>query len=408
MYDSKEYTTKNLHIIRKAWTMPPVLPDAETMWELLKRPWHEPEWKRVDLRWWMPYVCNGRNRFVNCGLRIGDSPTAPWFMFVYAKQRPFTLTLSPMTQNACPAEFPADLPWEYGLASAHLWQPLEFETTSLLNVVHEWDFQDIDDRYVYVLPGMFRPHAGTLTAQGEILDFMDFCEHFPECTGTRDITKKDRDLERFRPSDFETYPWLKRWLMRRVLRPAKATVPKVRAGKKGDDDGWLDDDALREMTEEADALRMQWNIEHAHDIAMIKHFRVHHRGKGWTAVHKRVSIDEVRGESKHVDSKRYLICWGLQLTFAASIKAYGCEESGVIAYAWCHRHQHFFDIWKAAGLRSDFIFTADHAAEYVEHDSTSAGITRFQPGALAHERMAEVREQTPLGAAVRDPWKLNF
>ena len=104
---------------------------------------------------------------------------------------------------------------------------------------------------------------------------------------------------------------------------------------------WSDDDFLRESNEEADVMRMQFNLDYKDELAKIKHFRVNHRGTQWTAIHKKKHVDEIRGENKHADARKFLLAYGLQETCAATINVYGRDESAAIAYAWCHHMQYF-------------------------------------------------------------------
>ena len=164
---------------------------------------------------------------------------------------------------------------------------------------------------------------------------------FPECHGRAEKhNKRDDELHKYKPKDFEKYPWFKKWLVRKILQPAKRRVAKDHAMTADKNADWSDDDFLRESNEEADVMRMQFNLDYKDELAKIKHFRVNHRGTAWTAIHKKKNVDEIRGESNHADARKFLLAYGLQETFAATINVYGRDESAAIAYAWCHRMQY--------------------------------------------------------------------
>lgn len=111
------------------------------------------------------------------------------------------------------------------------------------------------------------------------------------------------------------------------------------AGAAGRDVDLCDMD-VDEVFDELKQFRANWQER---EVAPHQHFKVSIRGGAWTAAHRGVAADSVRGEAGTTESQRFQIC-ELSKSATFSVSKYTEHFAHRLAEAWCHRIQFWFDL----------------------------------------------------------------
>ena len=85
----------------------------------------------------------------------------------------------------------------------------------------------------------------------------------------------------------------------------------------------------------------------------------------WTLEHVGDVSDVVRGKAVSDEAIAWCGLYSLQKTVSYSIQRYEMERCAILALAYCHRLQFFYDIWQSQG-ENFYAFTESDIASYEE------------------------------------------
>ena len=101
-----------------------------------------------------------------------------------------------------------------------------------------------------------------------------------------------------------------------------------------------------DVFDELHRLRETWQEG---DDRLQRDFKVAVRGGAWTAAHRGVVADSIRGEASNADSVSFCKAYRLPQSGTFSISKFTEQHARTLASAWCHRMQFWFDLWLGRG-----------------------------------------------------------
>ena len=122
-------------------------------------------------------------------------------------------------------------------------------------------------------------------------------------------------------------------------------------------------------------------------------YHVVHRGGRWTAEHRGVAWDSVRGETTHDNARDFWKLYGLCKSGTFSRTIYGDSWAAELALRWCCGMEHYYSIWAGTGFAPDFTFDASH--DYIEAPNFVAKLAGVAPNTPLRRRLQEVRDMRP-------------
>ena len=122
-----------------------------------------------------------------------------------------------------------------------------------------------------------------------------------------------------------------------------------------------DEDArLEELFKELDAKRVDAAAVESETVA----FRVKLLCGNWLIFTKGKAADAWQGRACFKDAEIFCTQYALQKTARFEITLYGDKGAAIFARAWCHRMEHFYNIWVASDAA--YVFVDEDVASYVE------------------------------------------
>ena len=157
----------------------------------------------------------------------------------------------------------------------------------------------------------------------------------------------------------------------------------------------LDDELLRKVYGDADALRRAWAIEYA-DIQQNDFRLVPRCGEGTYKTTGRL-CDGVRGMAQGARATDFVEIYRkkLQLSFTVGIIEHTEADARTLCTEWIQRMQFLLRIWIDSGHRADFVFPADAMAAYVEPPAFAALAARELRSVGLENRIQQIRNTFP-------------
>eukprot|EP00969_Alexandrium_andersonii_P094537 4176715-Alexandrium_andersonii.AAC.1 len=82
---------------------------------------------------------------------------------------------------------------------------------------------------------------------------------------------------------------------------------------------------------------------------------------------------------------------GVQYTFRCSYALYGDAACGILARAWCHKMQHYFNLELASSEGEDLVFTSEHRNTYSEPTELQKLLAEGHPNPALLQRVEALR-----------------
>ena len=153
------------------------------------------------------------------------------------------------------------------------------------------------------------------------------------------------------------------------------------------------DSAFRELAR----LRLAWQSEH--EVTTIDFVPVI-RGGNWTQEHKNTVTDCIAGQAASPLVEAWCRKYGLNMSSSYSFNKYGHIAASVLATAWCHRMQHFWDIYKRQRL-ANYQFTQADVDSYQEELSFVEFQIALPVESPAYPRVDQLKILRPVNPAAR-------
>ena len=378
----------------------PLLPFPEERKELMALPYYRRPWLERDTPPWVrPFSCL-RDKLYGAGIRFGPNETDPWFLFVYAMQNPQEVTLLPLMPHT-PWKMSESLSFDASVAVSHLYHRRLFVVSSGSSYYHE--FMDTDltgNEDIFVLPSLLVQSGGFFASHVDPMPLDLFLGQF-HYVPLRAVASNAREAaERASVRDAALHPCLADHLKKRETMAKRRRVDAMPKSIADDTIEPLDEEELREVHGEVDAIRAAWLNTHGDRLRHLTHFMVEHRGGKWTRRYKKISVDVIRGKPCTAAGKRFLKSWGMTGSFSCDIKAYTLAVAQSLALAWCHRMSYFMQVWEDHSYDPNFEFGHNEVEAYEEESILERELNSIPPGGIAAVRLAELRRMSPIGKAV--------
>ena len=88
-------------------------------------------------------------------------------------------------------------------------------------------------------------------------------------------------------------------------------------------------------------------------------------GGKWTAKHKGVPFDAIQGSARGVLAQSFCRRRNVQLSARFDVSAYGQVACNVLARAWCHRMQYYYNLELTDALGEGKVFTQADVDAYL-------------------------------------------
>jgi len=398
-YTSGEFMDEaHVEALRRAAEKGPPIPSPDQLLAVMSMPFYAPTRLHVPRPWWVPMVSHFRRQFMYKALRFTSaSGQVQWYYYTYAMQNPREVSLLALTEEECDLPVPG---LGTGNLASCLWFPLYFKTSlSPMRFLHEFDPAARDVVEIDVVPDVQALGSGYFGARAEpmpffafVLDLGDVPKRAYQAAPARDGAG---DVNKLRLA--EMFPWYAQRLRDRELK-RDPTLREKHARRRLARAAELDEETMRWVHEEVDALRQRWLDSHGAEVAAMKNFRVEHRGGLWTAAHVGLPCDTIRGICCSADASKFCRRWDLRQEFGVAITRHGgYRNAEVLAWAWCCRMDHFWMLWRNAGFSADFEFAQADADSVQESEELRTTSLEWPAASWSARKLGELREIAPRG-----------
>jgi hypothetical protein len=300
---------------------------------------------------WVGCVSHNRDFFANCCFRwtLGDEVLV--FKFVYALQNPMLCAFVKVRLVDVVAAAGGALEQLHDLSRYVFDHNFSVDWTSFF--FSDQKFVDPAASLEVLVDCVVRP-SRLLVSDGDWIAYDIVAASLRQ--GAPTAEQQDEKLPGEALADaplWATYPWLQGDWHKFGHEPD--SKPRVRnaggsvgSGDEAEDneDGDLVGMNAADVFDELHRLRAAWKES---DDRLHGDFKVAVRGGVWTAAHRGVVADSVRGEASNVDSIAFSKAYFLPQSGTFSISKFTEQHARTLAAAWCDRMQFWFRLWLGRG-----------------------------------------------------------
>lgn len=357
MYSECDWSEAHVKHLRELACKPAWPPNAMKMHMLQSMAVDEED--SVQLPDYVGWMCQHRDYFSQCVLRIKTIWGDTFFQFVFAQQQPRLVCLLELEMKDSP-DIVLDPSAFFGLdvdEAEH-----EFMITWRFRFSDEGFFPDsMDD--ISILSRVSIDLCSGVSCHGDWEPLQSLVAVLGEVKPTRHGSHEKAEKE----AEFIPEAWMKHpamWeFVQEVAKPVARRVRcKTAAPEASPEEPLLPgDEAVRALVERRAEL-------HEDEEPWREHFVWKLRGGAWTGAHKGIAFDcyaayVVKGSR----AEEFVQCYGsLQRSASWSIRLYGEEQCLVMAKAWIHRMYHFFILWLEGHADETMKFSASDVDSYRE------------------------------------------
>ena len=345
---------------------------------------------------WLKRVAGHRAFFHDAAFSfVRDGREEVW-RFVYARQSPIRVMVSKMRRVEVFHRGYAV--GQHGQAPLGREEVLHRFEVSPMNNANASVWGDLDISSVHVLRYLQHASGWLLETMAHELPLVDFLDMLPTPTPQRESNAAAASGPRSGGNHdalLLRYPWLqdfgrldkKGGLGEGASSSAKGPGPDGEASHQ--DGGDLDDDELAAVFSEVDRYRAELSITAASADA-TDDFAVVVLGGAWTAANRGLAADAVQGLARGADAAAFCAARGMQKSSRYEISAYSFQWACILARAWAHRMQYFFN---KAKLVEEYAvgFSRAEVAAYNEPLELAAAATALSHNAKAMARVVAIR-----------------
>ena len=324
---------------------------------------------------WAKTIILNRLHFSDCILLLKIGSREEFFQFMFAKQSPQLLVLSPLKPlPVLSRKTSADVPPEKmtRLGTQFRFQQEVFGTVTTAQL--SW----AEHAMVFVLPKVvlryrLQAHAfGELVELGEYLRGVEVVRQpAPKSASAASSTAVTYDkalvakfpaFARYIPTGSSTgsQPTATAATAKALPATSKSSAPSSKPlSLKA---AMVTDEVLQAAFDAVEKKREEWRESYQADGP---EFECSLLGGAWTKHFKGVAVDRVLAKAVGADSPSWCWLYSLKKQSSWSMKKYTEGVASELGMAWCHRMQYYYDIWNSQDL-DDYTYTdADHNG-YVE------------------------------------------
>ena len=345
---------------------------------------------------WAQQVCQKREHFegVVFMVRRRESKEYEFWKFVYAVKSPAYLAISRVRRDEShpafsiyhdPAAPPRDL-WAFHCNFA------DNDSAAVL--------REVAEASIFVIPDVRHLAGMRMAGPCEALPFRHWMALVPDPEKAGEPAAKKARKQQIDPALMDAFPFAfpieERTGSSKALEKSKAKPSKADDSEGEDSDESTEEevgdssmqDAAGEVLEELEDWAMKTLDDARAALAEkqdleVDSFKTVVLGGKWTEKHKKMVFDSVQGKASGNLANTFCDQRGLQYSMRFGGKTRDFSVCGVLARAWCHRMQHFFNSYIASPLPK--------GTEYPEH---------------IHSDYVETSEFQALVASATDAWTL--
>jgi hypothetical protein len=339
-------------------------------------------------------MCEHRQFFATCLLKVHVGEDYHVFKFVYAMQNPLLVCL--MAVDEVDGSEHALTPCAFHHECVDMWE---------FTFLAKWSFRYSDDcvfegaTSVEVMTDAIYCSGGRICCDSRWQSLSTLMAILPY-TG-RGMRNADETAEPVKKSpNFTSDPWMAYPGMWDFVKEATdKDFPDSPDEDEGSDHD-NDDDALDRMDPDAAVARLLERRFELGDDAMEDSrmfYRWVLRGGKWTGAMKGVAFDCYAPSALHNTAAYDFVDQypSLKLSASFSIALYGDAAALTFARAWIHRHFFFLAIWMAADCSPAHVFTDADVDSYVEPADLIALATHAVHGSKTAKRLETIRAIRP-------------
>ena len=346
--------------------------------------WEEP---RLDMPEWAKAVCRHRDYFTETVFLLQRGPGAQEFWrFVYGVKSPFYLALSRLRISD---EFAIYMGPDVLLDSAPdtMW---EFHC----NLADNKSAADVDPPVtmdqVFVIPHVTHTRGLIIATPCSPEPLGTFIAQLPDAGHTEPKTKVAKKADKGHDELVEKFPWLAALDHTVGFEEAtgSASASDRKSGKERGGREEIDVDLEEAAMKALDAARDR--LAELPDFALANNFKVRLLGGKWTMAHEARACSAAQGFASGRAAQMFSANRVGQKSMRFDVDICGQGGSQMLARAWCHRMQYFFDAHHADPTIGDAPFPAHIHAGYCETDEF-ANFARGRISEQTRKRVADVR-----------------
>jgi hypothetical protein len=343
LMESPSFAKGEVAKLRAKALAPPEAPSQRQVEDLESCPVHADEPEIKMLPWWLKGVCQQRDEFIGCVLLTSLEEGAQGYYLLHATKSPFHAVFLPLRMNKLPLPSVVGLSEEAALGAWSSW--------------HQWGFD--------YSPGAYVSDSELDLPEGQTILVIHDLFFQPGCrlVGSREPEKLEEALaqrpappaaEPSQPSisakarksaeedALAQYPWLAEYLDKGEPRTRKRCKTSSHEGGEGLEPPELDDAAMALVWQKIEEFRQQWGMDGPNQEG---DFVTAVKGGAWTARHLGIAVERVTADARKGAPSHFCQSYGLNQGMSFTLKRYGALNCSVLALEWCHRMQHWFNLW---------------------------------------------------------------
>ena len=205
-FESPDPSNFQLQELRTKQCTPAKYPSFEDRTLLLAEPCYSDPRDKLRDAWWLPFLCRLREHLASCAIRFGSDESDRMFLFLFAKQSPFQVSLIEMKWPPKP-----DLPWDQGFAALRDMSSIFYKSDYALietdTYTHEYDLSAFKHADVFVDPHVV-VCGRQVSSDFDFISLESFLETHPEIAKAKLEPEKD-ELDVNPPVELvDQCPWL--------------------------------------------------------------------------------------------------------------------------------------------------------------------------------------------------------
>jgi hypothetical protein len=327
---------------------------------------HE-ERQRVESPPWLRFLCQHRAFFANCAMRWPCGNGFRYEKFIFAMQQPQVVCFAKLTDaNSFHRDDRGDDASECLLTWARCFR-LDYMALSFTD-----DGGFGGGLALEILPDCFIQQGGLIVSDSSWASLDDVKDWLGDAGADADGERPHAVPPAPKgPQPWVEHPWLLDFLQPGdpVDDPDPKTGANPRSSARAHDDHGSssdeDDDTL-DAHDVMDLLYAHRDMWAAAAPVEARDFFVFLRGGLDTARRLGVAFDVWRAEAARGEPAAFAVRWGLGKTSDFTIAAYGDEIAHMMAKAWTHKMNFFYQLWLAHDSLEEFVWEAELLALYEE------------------------------------------
>ena len=248
---------------------------------------------------------------------------------------------------------------------------------------------DIDN--IYIIPGVVHNGPGTAITHDVRVPLADFLARFPMKPETAPRTAKDKSDSLTNDNIEEKFPWVAKYLNTTSVRQVRVK-DDVRIQPDGgdmEDDGDGDnDDAIEQLFRELENQRASMAADPDIDC---DDFKVAFVTGVHDLVHRGHDTSSHLASARGMDAKDFCKLHTVPMSGRYEVNVYPDGTSAVLARAWAHRMQFFFNAHKVVPVQKG-AFSIGTVNSYVEPTEFTRFATGYGGAAPYSKRVLQIRK----------------